>query len=1567
MPNDGHNPLILSNSSHINFLCCGDSSFMLDPNYSRKTFNHVNDEESKTADLRSCLTAFDPDFTYSPLTLMCYVLNPSKPEKIKKIRIAFDNCSTITVVKKSLAEELDLEGPSVELTFTGTGGGKNSFSDNKDVRLKLRDIFGLLETDEIQAVTLPKVSAGSQKINIDPAEFDYLSDIKDFTEILPQSERSFKKHGEVQLLLGLPWETLYGCKSTTVSPHGPPMPNAIHTGFGSCLSVSNYHHTYNHQNQLLDPDLTTFMRLDIIGISDFPDQNQDRTFDELLAEEIIRKSTTYDEEKREYSSVLPWKRDEKDLPIKIQETNKGVALATAFQWLKKLLRKNPELVEPWMQTYSDMLENGFSEKVSEQDLLKTDCFHYIQTFPIVQPNKETHKVRLVFAANQKMKMSQKSLNEHLLQGPNNLNDLVKLVLKMRLYPWIFLLDISRMYNRFKLHVEDRDYMRFFALKNVNGQNQFESHRMSSFPFGANSSPFVCCHLLKEHTKKFFEDPELREAAQQIYLNTYMDDIILGSFSEKSLLELVKKARKILEKATLPTYKYVSNSLKTLKEFPDECLSKKDRVSILGTYWSQKEDVLTFNLMKSTETELKIQEDDSEVSVESGSKDATTTGSTTGTATAPASTTVTANAADSTTVYTKRQVLSIVAQIFDSTGLVTPYVLIPKLILQSCWKLKLLWDEPLPSELQERFEEFMAELPKLASISIKRGLLPTTKSKLVEICAFGDASAEAYGCAVYAIAKDDTLGLKSNLVFSKSRVRPLGKRLQSLEEELSICRLELLGALIACKAAHFCKEAFENVDDIKIKFFSDSQVTLWRLQNPYNNYKVFVANRLKTIQQLSSPSDWYYVSTGENPADLASRGEKLEELMSSSLWLNGPEFLVNPETNYENMKINSIQMTREANRLLKEETKCSTPYFNHQVFSAQTTLMSNQLDLIDPVDTELMNEDFEMFYLRIDLTEPHKNGLLQKFQSWNKLLRVVARVQLFIKSCQKGWAVKVRKKPSKSDLIGMKIHESEKNRKVLNDHLLSSEQLCEAMKFLFRLSQYLSFKSEIVAVKAGEHSEERKQPLSRKSNLYGLRAFHDKKDCLIRMHSRVPASNLIILPRNNRISELFVYHQHVLNNHVGVNGLRARIEKIAYLVGGRCEYKRILKGCVCRPPKRLYQEMSDLPIERIPLTLHSHEYLALDYLGPWYYYENPKAKGRKCYGLIITCLVTRHVHVELVKSCSTDAFFLGLRAYVALYGTFQKCFSDNATYFKQANKEIKKLLKKVDFGLIKRKVNQEFEAEFWTFNCPESPWKLAVIESCVKLIKVAMDKALQFTYKTAKTPCFFDFDNLRIVSLELANLINDRPLTVITENDSGVATEVHVSPNYLCRGRNSHGILPIQAQFQELIASTAFDVKKLYQDRKRLINFFWSEFQSGYQRNLKFTPRWLEKFDLEIPKDTFVLLREKNFKAGRLLPARVINVIRRKNGSISRFDLKTSEHKTIIQRDIRECYLTEFDFLRLKQEAKKCLLKDKSEVREEKSPLEVPISQVLQTVLLGPEKIQCPPSARSERIHPMLQF
>ena len=104
---------------------------------------------------------------------------------------------------------------------------------------------------------------------------------------------------------------------------------------------------------------------------------------------------------------------------------------------------------------------------------------------------------------------------------------------------------------------------------------------------------------------------------------------------------------------------------------------------------------------------------------------------------------------------------------------------------------------------------------------------------------------------------------SNLAFSKTRVRPLGKRLETLSEEMSICRLELLAALIAEKIGTFVKSAFET--PIKMRFFSDSQVTLHRLKNNHSIYRPFVSNRLKQIMELTKVDEWFYIRTDENLA------------------------------------------------------------------------------------------------------------------------------------------------------------------------------------------------------------------------------------------------------------------------------------------------------------------------------------------------------------------------------------------------------------------------------------------------------------------------------------------------------------------------------------------------------------------------------------------------------------------------------------------------------------------------------------------------------------------------------
>ena len=58
-----------------------------------------------------------------------------------------------------------------------------------------------------------------------------------------------------------------------------------------------------------------------------------------------------------------------------------------------------------------------------------------------------------------------------------------------------------------------------------------------------------------------------------------------------------------------------------------------------------------------------------------------------------------------------------------------------------------------------------------------------------------------------------------------------------------------------------------------------------------NYKQFVSNRVAQIN-AKDYIQWSHVSSGQNPADVGSRGNQFKEL--PELWLKGPEWLTKPE-------------------------------------------------------------------------------------------------------------------------------------------------------------------------------------------------------------------------------------------------------------------------------------------------------------------------------------------------------------------------------------------------------------------------------------------------------------------------------------------------------------------------------------------------------------------------------------------------------------------------------------------------------------------------------------------------
>ena len=56
-------------------------------------------------------------------------------------------------------------------------------------------------------------------------------------------------------------------------------------------------------------------------------------------------------------------------------------------------------------------------------------------------------------------------------------------------------------------------------------------------------------------------------------------------------------------------------------------------------------------------------------------------------------------------------------------------------------------------------------------------------------------------------------------------------------------------------------------------------------------------RLTIIHNGSKVSEWRHVKGEENPADDASKGLKLDELLQNERWLKGPSFLWKSESEW----------------------------------------------------------------------------------------------------------------------------------------------------------------------------------------------------------------------------------------------------------------------------------------------------------------------------------------------------------------------------------------------------------------------------------------------------------------------------------------------------------------------------------------------------------------------------------------------------------------------------------------------------------------------------------------------
>ena len=98
---------------------------------------------------------------------------------------------------------------------------------------------------------------------------------------------------------------------------------------------------------------------------------------------------------------------------------------------------------------------------------------------------------------------------------------------------------------------------------------------------------------------------------------------------------------------------------------------------------------------------------------------------------------------------------------------------------------------------------------------------------------------------------------------------MGKARVAPKKTVSIPRLELAAATVSAKMTDALKDEL-TYEGLQEYYWTDSKVVLGYIYNESRRFHVYVANRVQLIQDLSSPSQWRFVNSAENPADEGSR-------------------------------------------------------------------------------------------------------------------------------------------------------------------------------------------------------------------------------------------------------------------------------------------------------------------------------------------------------------------------------------------------------------------------------------------------------------------------------------------------------------------------------------------------------------------------------------------------------------------------------------------------------------------------------------------------------------------------
>jgi hypothetical protein len=1167
-----------------------------------------------------------------------------------------DPGSNLSFCSTKLMRQLGCEGIRRKLTMN-TMGEKYTMYTNELKNLIVCDL------GQMYSINLPTMYS-KDTIPVSNDQIPCTADLKKWAHLqdieLPQID------ADIGLLLGNDVPDAYAPLQVITGPSGTPHVSRTRLGLvawniirpnntGSTLSRVNRADVIIHDFQCcreLDKSYQKGLALD------FPEKSRDEILEPSRDDKlfITKMENSKQMTNGHYEFCLPFKHCT-ELPA-----NKTQALQRLAS-LKKKFAAKPKFHSDYTAFMTNIIQKGFAEVVPDDSIDRSGKAWYLPHHGVYHPKKPT-KIRVVFDCSAQYHGI--SLNSMLLSGPDLTNSLIGVLLRFRQDRVAIIGDVECMFYQVNVVKSDRDYLRFFWWPDGNIHRDPVVYRMTVHLFGASSSPSCANYALLQtvaDNEEYFD----AKVCQAVRRNFYVDDFLCSLPTHDAAIDMIQKISFLCSLGGFHLTKWMSNRRQILEtvEEQERASTVKDLTfqefpanRALGVYWDVQSDSFSFQVHT---RDVKP---------------------------------------------TRRNVLSHVSSIYDPLGLASPFILVAKLILQEACQLGIGWDEEMTNEQRQKWKAWTQDLHNLTRLRIPRCMKPIHCDDIVQVQVhnFSDASENGYGMVSYLRYERNNGDTHCILLLSRSRVTPLKK--------VTIPRLELTAATLAVRISQMITRELDiNVQHI---FWTDSMSTLRYIANETSRFRTFVANRVSLIRECTLISQWKYVPSKCNPADLTSRGSTVYNLQQDQ-WMKGPDFLWAPERTWPESLV-------------------------------ATSIPDN--------DAEIIHSNKVSNACQCESDSPVIDFIISRCSTWSKIKRIVAWVLL---------AIYKFKRKNVCNQITARC-----DAKVMTQTLaLPDDMLARAEIVLISTIQLQYYEQEIRALKEGKH-------IQSSSDIYQLDPFLDK-DKLLRVGGRLDYASVdydtkhqYLIPRQNLVAYLLIRDTHKAVGHLGKNSTLMELRKRFWITKAGVLIKSMMSKCViCKRHRAstMKQKMSDLPEDRVQPDINPFSHTGMDDLGPI-----TVKRGRtniKRYGVLFTCMASRAVHLEVACDLSTDSCICAIRRFVARRGAVQVIRSDNGTNLVGAEREMRQEMQQWNSSKISTALQQN--AIKWIFNPPTAShfggsWE-RIIRSVRKVLYSLMKEQV----------IHLDDEGLQTLFCEVENILNSRPLTLVSDSPDDVTA---ITPNDL---------------------------------------------------------------------------------------------------------------------------------------------------------------------------------------------